>query len=468
MNLIVWSMGTGAVPLPLLLLLAGTLYAEVVQDFDKCGWFFQGKTPPSGLEAPEPVTICQRYKNQYHFATLYSSQLRIPVYSAYRYPCSLGQNQAHRPSPWFYEPQIEDLADTKEMKSCKMHSSELQAVDSDYQGGSYERGHLYPFILNRQESSTSTCTLTNAVPETHGANVRWFKEVESVTRMLAQTCHKSGRSMYFVTGVDSSLKKKMKNRVSVPGFVWTALCCTFPQDKNNDPCLNGDMGSEGEDIAEYDKDFSSAFMKQMDPETKAEHLTVSQLENRLGKVRIFDSCAGTSQEGEAETFKEVDELVQKLVISADGQDIMEENSPLIPAEQSPAVDGDDLATEQDDTPLEPAGEEVDEGVCLSTIANALAPIGRVISLVMNGVPAFARLITTVVNIVRILAVTILRVPAGIIHDCASCLAIMVKYLIVTVATVPQDILGIMASIISDTAGAISWSASLVKYFVRIL
>ncbi|XP_072369518.1 endonuclease domain-containing 1 protein-like [Scyliorhinus torazame] len=457
-----------ALLLLLLLLQAGTLKTEVLRDFEQCSWFFQGNTPPRGFQAPDQVHICQRFENRHHFATLYSIELRSPVYSAYRYPCTRGQQQGRRSTPWFYEPQIEDSANSKEMTSCKLDFSELQAVDVDYQGTGYERGHLYPFALNRMESATSTCTLTNAVPEKHGANVRWFKEAEALAQKLAQTCHKSGRSMYFVTGANHPLAEKMKNRVSVPGTVWTALCCTFPQDKNNDPCLNDDVESEGEDIATYDKDFSTAFLKQMVPETKAEHLTVSELEDRLGGVRIFASCGGTSQDDEAETFKEVDELVQKLAISVDEQDMVEENSPPTPAEQSPAVDGEDLATEQADTPLEPASEEVDEGVCQSTITSALAPLGRMIALVTNGVSALGRLIGTVVNLVRILAVTILRVPTGIIHDCAMCLAIMVKYLIVTVVTVPQDLLGIVGSIISDTAGAISWSARLIQSLVRIL
>ncbi|XP_041065142.1 endonuclease domain-containing 1 protein-like [Carcharodon carcharias] len=461
-------MSAAAGSLLLLLFLAGPVRGEVVRDFDKCSWFFQGQIPPHLPETAHQVNICQRFKDHYHFATLYDTELRIPVYSAYRYPCSMGESEGYRPRLWFYEPQIEDSANTEEMKSCNVSSSELQAVDSDYQDESYERGHLYPFALNHNETATSTCTLTNAVPKSHEANVRWSREVELVAQKLAQTCHKSNRSMYLVTGADNPLENKIKNRVSVPGLVWTALCCTFPQDKNNDTCLKEDMIPEREDIATYDKDFSIAFMKQMEPETKAEHLTVRELENRLRAVKIFDSCRGMSQDDEAETFEEVEELIHKLVISADDQDTVEENSPPVPAEQGPAVDGDDLAPEQTDTPLEPASEAVDEGICQSTIASALAPIGRMITLVTNGASAFARLITTVVNIVRILAVTILRVPFRIIYDCANCLTIMVKYLIVMLATVPQDLLGIVASVILDTASAISWSARLIKYLVRIL
>ncbi|XP_067901603.1 endonuclease domain-containing 1 protein-like [Heterodontus francisci] len=458
----------GPPSLVILVLLTGTVQGDVLPSFDECNWFFQGKIPPQGFDTQNRVRICQRYKNYYHYATLYSTDLRIPVYSAYRYPCSLGHKKAYRPNPWFYEPQIDDPSKSGEMKPCRVPSSDFQAVESDYQGSGYNRGHLYPFILNRDESATSTCTLTNAVPESSGANNRWYKEAESVAQKLAEICHKSSRSMYLVTGTANPTQKKMKNRVAVPGRVWTALCCTLPQDQNNDACLNNDMGSEGVDIATYNKDFSFAVMKQMEPEAKAEHLMVREVQNRLGVGKIFDSCRGTSKEDEGETFKEVEELISKLVISTDDQETVEDNSPPIPTEDSPAADSDELAMEQSDAPLKPGSQEVDEGVCQSTIASALAPIGKMITLVASGVSAFARLIATVLNIIQVLAVTVLRVPARIIRDSACCLTIMVKYLIVTVATVPQELLSIVVSIISDTAGAISWSARLIKYLVRIL
>ncbi|XP_067844677.1 endonuclease domain-containing 1 protein-like [Heptranchias perlo] len=462
----------GAWSLLLFLLLAapdpGAVQGKVVPDFDECSWFFQGKIPPQDFDAQNWVKICQQYKNHYHYGTLYRTDLRIPVYSAYRYPCSMGVSEGYRPSPWFHEPQIDDPNASDEMESCGESLSELQAVDSDYWGSGYDRGHLYPFALNHKVSATGTCTLTNVVPKNHGANVKWYNEAESVARKLAQICHKSGRSMYLVTGAANSSGKTVNNRVSVPGLVWTALCCTFPQDQNNDPCLNANMGSEEEDVPTHDKDFSFAFMKQMESEAKAEHLTVREVQGRLGVGKIFDSCRGTNAEDEAETFKEVEELLENIVTTTDDREIEEDNSAPMPAEDSQTVDGDDLAMEQSDTPLDPAGDEADEGVCQSTTAKALAPIGMMINLVANSVSAFVRVIAAVLNIVRVLAVTILRVPARIIHDSASCLIIMVKYLIGTVAAVPQDLLSVVVSIISDTAGAISWSARLIKYLVKIL
>ncbi|GCC36618.1 hypothetical protein chiPu_0015113 [Chiloscyllium punctatum] len=457
-------MGTGSLVLFLLLLLARMVQGEVVHDFDKCSWFFQGGVPPRLAESQNWFRICQRYDNHYQYATLYNSELRIPVYSAYRYPCSIGQSAGYRPKIWFYEPQIDNPASKNDMQPCDVPSSHFQAVESDYQKSNYDRGHLYPFKLNDKTSATSTCTLTNAVPERHGANVRWYHQVESFVQRLAWICRQSKRTMYVVTGADNPTQNKMNNRVSVPGLVWSALCCTSAQDLNNDPCRSSNVVSEEVDIPTYDNDFSFAFMKNMEPEANAEHLMVREVQKILGVGKIFDRCRGTTKDDEAETFKEVEALISKLAISTEDQ---EDISLPIPAEENPAADGDDLATQQADTPLEPASKEVDE-VCESTIVNALAPIGRMISLVTNGVSAFARLITTVINIARILMVAILRVPFGIIHDCAGCLTIMVTHLIVTVATVPQDLLGIVASIISDTVGVIAWSARMIKYLVRVL
>ncbi|XP_051869070.1 endonuclease domain-containing 1 protein-like [Pristis pectinata] len=293
----------------------GTARAEVVQDFGECGWFFQGKVPPKGFSKRNRVRICQRFKNRYHFATLYRTDLRIPVYSAYRYPCSLGEGGAYRPSPWFHEPQIDNQNAQSEMRSSTMAGSEKQATDEDYQDSGYDRGHLYPFSLNDRESATATCTLTNAVPKERGANIRWYQEAESVAKKLAQICHKSGRTMYLLTGSADPTKFKIKNRVSVPKSVWTALCCTFSQDQNNDHCLSGQVPSEGPEVLVYNRDFSFAFMKEMKPEQVTKHLTVRELQKKLQVSALFQSCRGTRENDEEQTFKEVEGLIEDKILN---------------------------------------------------------------------------------------------------------------------------------------------------------
>ena len=80
-----------------------------VGDFSNCNQFFYKGSPPQlRRELPQPPKrICQMYKNQYHFATLYSTSLRIPLFSAYTLAdeCNLGR-QPERKANWFIEPQV--------------------------------------------------------------------------------------------------------------------------------------------------------------------------------------------------------------------------------------------------------------------------------------------------------------------------------------------------------------------------
>ena len=82
---------------------------EVDQGFGNCMQYFYKRTPPSLTRsfAEPPKSICQRYDNAYRYATLYSTSLKIPVYSAYTLPdpCS-GSPEPERRSTWFVEPQV--------------------------------------------------------------------------------------------------------------------------------------------------------------------------------------------------------------------------------------------------------------------------------------------------------------------------------------------------------------------------
>ena len=90
----------------LLLLLpwfGGLVLGEISSDFSNCLEFFYDSSPPQGINALGYQPICQRYKNQYHFASLYHREHRTPLYSAY----TLGPADGKRPnSTWMYEPQV--------------------------------------------------------------------------------------------------------------------------------------------------------------------------------------------------------------------------------------------------------------------------------------------------------------------------------------------------------------------------
>lgn len=77
-----------------LLALAGLLQARLLlpeqEGFGECDRFFYAGTPPAGLATEAHVRICQRFAGAERFATLYSPDHRIPVFSAFR---------AARPAP---------------------------------------------------------------------------------------------------------------------------------------------------------------------------------------------------------------------------------------------------------------------------------------------------------------------------------------------------------------------------------
>lgn len=81
----------------------GPVFGEISDNFHQCLDFFYNKTPPKGINAAGYQPICQRYKNQYHFASLYDRQHRTPLFSAYILSAADGK----RPnSTWMYEPQV--------------------------------------------------------------------------------------------------------------------------------------------------------------------------------------------------------------------------------------------------------------------------------------------------------------------------------------------------------------------------
>lgn len=79
------------------------LCAADVGDFAPCLQVFYKSWPPKGLTG---TPICQRYYNQYRFATLYSRPRRSPWFSAYLYTVPAGKRPT---SSWKFEPQVRIL-----------------------------------------------------------------------------------------------------------------------------------------------------------------------------------------------------------------------------------------------------------------------------------------------------------------------------------------------------------------------
>ncbi len=94
----------GALAVLVLIFSAGwCLCAADVGDFAPCLQFFYKSWPPKGLNG---TPICQRYNNQYRFATLYSRPRRSPWFSGYFYSVPAGKRPK---ASWKFEPQVRKL-----------------------------------------------------------------------------------------------------------------------------------------------------------------------------------------------------------------------------------------------------------------------------------------------------------------------------------------------------------------------
>ena len=88
--------------------------SEVDPGFTNCSRFFYKDTAPAiEIEEYELTNICQMHGDRYFYATSYSKDWRIPVFSAYELPdketdtkdCS-ALRQPSRENKWFVEPQV--------------------------------------------------------------------------------------------------------------------------------------------------------------------------------------------------------------------------------------------------------------------------------------------------------------------------------------------------------------------------
>ncbi|XP_022078523.1 endonuclease domain-containing 1 protein-like [Acanthochromis polyacanthus] len=205
----------------------GLVIGEVGTNFSNCLNFFYNETPPTWDKAPRYQPICQRYKNQYRFASLYDRQHRAPLFSAY----ILSPAEGKRPnSIWKYEPQLAFSRASPEMKrfniSVDQNVIESQAVLQDYRNSNYTKGHLNPSMHQKtEEDREATFTLTNIVPQRAGSNSGpWSRLEEEVLRRFKAYCE---GPMYVITGgmPYESGAHWINNRVSVPEYMWSAYCC---------------------------------------------------------------------------------------------------------------------------------------------------------------------------------------------------------------------------------------------------
>lgn len=141
----------------------------------------------------------------------------------------------------------------------------VQAINVDYEGTSFDRGHLNPNFYHCDKARVATFTLTNAVPQDPCFNQQtWYKMEVRTKQIMREFCGFPGARRYIVTGAvprnrmipneehdRESDRERDYNRVSVPSHMWTAVCCDSSSALNpSDRARGFSFGYFGENVAE--------------------------------------------------------------------------------------------------------------------------------------------------------------------------------------------------------------------------
>ncbi|XP_032912879.1 endonuclease domain-containing 1 protein-like [Catharus ustulatus] len=242
-------------------------HSEVVTSFESCPQFFYAHHYPNDVLHPQnPAWICQHYRNQNHYATLYDRQKRIPVYSAYIYQPGNGTESPVS----FVEPQLISQTYAKKMDTEESVEdqyninleliSQSQAIKEDY--NKLQDLECCPLSPSGHQSGNSnkwaTATLTNIVPQNRALRQGSWKHYEETTMpQKTQGCD----TTYVITGAVPGNSSISNGRVNVPSHIWSAACCLV--DTNPTRAWGA--------IAENDKD-------------EVEHLMLGELESWLAEL----------------------------------------------------------------------------------------------------------------------------------------------------------------------------------------
>uniref|UniRef100_A0A3P9D749 Uncharacterized protein n=1 Tax=Maylandia zebra TaxID=106582 RepID=A0A3P9D749_9CICH len=199
----------------------------ITTDFKPCIEFFYAKTIPQGISGDGYQALCQYYESQYHFATLYDRNRRIPLFSAYI--LRPGEGSRHKKSVFVVIQLVSDKVNTgmKYQRDPDVNPDvkNSQAVNEDYRNSGYSRGHLAPSGHQQtEEDKKATFTLTNIVPQMEKFNNGPWKILEESMAKRLEVCTSK---MYVITGVMPYVNDEptINNRVTVPEYFWTAYCC---------------------------------------------------------------------------------------------------------------------------------------------------------------------------------------------------------------------------------------------------
>ncbi|XP_037320586.2 endonuclease domain-containing 1 protein-like [Pungitius pungitius] len=291
--------------LPLVFAAAWCRVSEAdVGGFAPCLQVFYKSWPPKGLTG---TPVCQRYHDQYRFATLYSRPRRSPWFSAYSYSVPAGK----RPTPsWMFEPQLAYPGAKGNMAPfppgpLDRNVVESQAVEPDYINSTYTRGHLNPSLHHQiHEDRAATFTLTNVVPQKAGSNDGPWEDLENhVNKSLAAFCLGEAHVVTGVVPYRGDGPWLGGRRVAVPEYLWSAYCCpvynhSLPEELREAFPTHAAIGrndrNSTEEIVpvsqEAKRQFRGFDVRRMPLKTLEEHL-----KDRLGvAVSVFyEQCSGS-------------------------------------------------------------------------------------------------------------------------------------------------------------------------------
>ncbi|CBY31874.1 unnamed protein product [Oikopleura dioica] len=206
----------------------------------------------SAANAGRTVRICQnRYGSPHYFATLFSVDDLIPVYSGGKFRRYSNQPTYSRPSSNWHHllnglcTELPDATTSFYGNLASVGSANYetchnwQPIDEDYLGNNAEikidRGHLVPSaIMNQNEMAMKTTfTLTNVAPQSSNFNQRAWNQLECMVRTFMER-DIDGEDAWIYIGTHGTKAwmnedKPDKRNVRIPAAYWKAFCYTNGQ-----------------------------------------------------------------------------------------------------------------------------------------------------------------------------------------------------------------------------------------------
>ncbi len=146
-----------------------------------------------------------------------------------------------------------------------------QACPKEYMNqDNMTRGHILPmFYATNKDTATSTCTMTNNVPQKGSFNSgSWSRMEIKVKKLMDSHCRDEKDSIlaYVLTGAVPSQNNLLNNKVNIPSHMWTAFCCYNSKNKKWESQAHwaeniDESKDEGKTISEHELKDVQQFLK---------------------------------------------------------------------------------------------------------------------------------------------------------------------------------------------------------------